>query len=67
MIKFLLECIKEGKDIILVIGNVLCDYLIDLFLIFEFGISVKMFLIVLFMNGGGLFEIGVGGLVFKYV
>lgn len=67
VIVFLLDCICKGEDIILVIGNVLCDYLIDLFLIMELGISVKMLLIVLLMVGGGLFEIGVGGLVLKYV
>lgn len=64
---FLFECICVGKDMILVIGNVLCDYLIDLFLIMEFGISVKMLLIVLLMVGGGMFEMGVGGFVLKYV
>lgn len=62
-----MECLICGKDIILVIGNVLCDYLIDLFLIMELGILVKMFFIVLLMVGGGMYEIGVGGLVFKYV
>lgn len=61
------EIIIVGNDSIVIIGNVLCDYLIDFFLIFELGILVKMLFIVKLMNGGGLFEIGVGGFVFKYV
>lgn len=64
---YMLVCMCYGFDIILVIGNVLCDYFIDLFLIFEVGMSVKMFLIVLLFVGGGFFEMGVGGFVLKYV
>lgn len=67
VICFMLENMCEGCDVVIIIGNVLCDYLIDLFLILELGILVKMLLIVLLMQGGGLFEIGVGGLVLKYV
>lgn len=67
VIEFICECLVKGLDIIFVLGNVLCDYFIDFFFIFEVGMSVKMFFIVLLMNGGGLFEIGVGGFVFKYV
>lgn len=67
VVKYFIECIVCGEDIIFIIGNVFCDYLIDFYLIFEVGIFVKMLFIVLLMNGGGLFEIGVGGLVFKYV
>lgn len=61
------ECLVCGLDIIVVIGNILCDYFIDLFLILELGISVKMLFVVLLMVGGGMYEMGVGGLVFKYV
>lgn len=67
VICYSMECVICGLDIILVMGNVFCDYFIDLFLILEFGISVKMLLIVLLMVGGGFYEMGVGGSVFKYV
>jgi isocitrate dehydrogenase len=59
--KFSLERIKEGKDTISVTGNVLRDYLTDLFPILELGTSAKMLSIVPLMNGGGLFETGAGG------
>jgi isocitrate dehydrogenase len=56
-----LATIKAGKDIISVTGNVLRDYLTDLFPILELGTSAKMLSIVPLMNGGGLFETGAGG------
>ena len=56
-----LERIKEGKDTISVTGNVLRDYLTDLFPILEIGTSAKMLSIVPLLNGGGLFETGAGG------
>ena len=56
-----LERIKAGKDTISVTGNVLRDYLTDLFPILELGTSAKMLSIVPLMNGGGLFETGAGG------
>ncbi|GIT22255.1 MAG: hypothetical protein CM1200mP40_19370 [Gammaproteobacteria bacterium] len=59
--KFSLERIKEGKDTISATGNVLRDYLTDLFPILELGTSAKMLSIVPLMNGGGLFETGAGG------
>ena len=58
---FSLDRIKEGKDTISVTGNVLRDYLTDLFPILELGTSAKMLSIVPLMNGGGLFETGAGG------
>ncbi len=58
---FSLERIKAGKDTISVTGNVLRDYLTDLFPILELGTSAKMLSIVPLMNGGGLFETGAGG------
>ena len=64
---FTLERIKEGKDTISVTGNVLRDYLTDLFPILEVGTSAKMLSIVPMMNGGGLFETGAGGSAPKHV
>ncbi len=65
--RFSLERIKEGKDTISVTGNVLRDYLTDLFPILEVGTSAKMLSIVPLMNGGGLFETGAGGSAPKHV
>ncbi len=65
--KFTLVRIKEGKDTISVSGNVLRDYLTDLFPILEVGTSAKMLSIVPLMNGGGLFETGAGGSAPKHV
>ncbi len=59
--------IREGKDTISVTGNVLRDYLTDLFPILELGTSAKMLSIVPLMNGGGLFETGAGGSAPKHV
>ncbi len=59
--QFSLDRIREGKDTISVSGNVLRDYLTDLFPILEVGTSAKMLSIVPLMNGGGLFETGAGG------
>ena len=64
---FTLERIKDGKDTISVSGNVLRDYLTDLFPILELGTSAKMLSIVPLMNGGGLFETGAGGSAPKHV
>lgn len=64
---FTLKRIKEGKDTISVTGNVLRDYLTDLFPILEVGTSAKMLSIVPLMNGGGLFETGAGGSAPKHV
>ena len=64
---FTLERIKKGKDTISVSGNVLRDYLTDLFPILEVGTSAKMLSIVPLMNGGGLFETGAGGSAPKHV
>jgi len=61
------ELIKDGKDTISVTGNVLRDYLTDLFPILEVGTSAKMLSIVPLMNGGGLFETGAGGTAPKHV
>lgn len=58
---YTLKRLKEGKDTISVSGNVLRDYLTDLFPILEVGTSAKMLSIVPLMNGGGLFETGAGG------
>jgi len=66
-IQFSLERIKEGQDTISVTGNVLRDYLTDLFPILELGTSAKMLSIVPLMNGGGLFETGAGGSAPKHV
>ncbi|OUS25504.1 isocitrate dehydrogenase (NADP(+)) [Thalassotalea sp. 42_200_T64] len=65
--RFSLERIKEGKDTISVTGNVLRDYLTDLFPILELGTSAKMLSVVPLMNGGGLFETGAGGSAPKHV
>ena len=65
--KFSLERIKRGEDTISVTGNVLRDYLTDLFPILEVGTSAKMLSIVPLMNGGGLFETGAGGSAPKHV
>jgi isocitrate dehydrogenase len=62
-----LERTKAGKDTISVSGNVLRDYLTDLFPILELGTSAKMLSIVPLMNGGGLFETGAGGSAPKHV
>lgn len=59
--------LKEGQDTISVTGNVLRDYLTDLFPILEVGTSAKMLSIVPLMNGGGLFETGAGGSAPKHV
>ena len=64
---FSLQRIKEGKDTISVTGNVLRDYLTDLFPILELGTSAKMLSIVPLMNGGGMFETGAGGSAPKHV
>ncbi|MCB0450183.1 MAG: NADP-dependent isocitrate dehydrogenase [Confluentibacter sp.] len=64
---FTCERLKEGKDTISVSGNVLRDYLTDLFPILEVGTSAKMLSIVPLMNGGGLFETGAGGSAPKHV
>lgn len=65
--KFSLERMKAGQDTISVTGNVLRDYLTDLFPILEVGTSAKMLSIVPLMNGGGLFETGAGGSAPKHV
>jgi isocitrate dehydrogenase len=65
--RFSLERIKNGEDTISVTGNVLRDYLTDLFPILEVGTSAKMLSIVPLMNGGGLFETGAGGSAPKHV
>src|SRR5690606_30287642 len=65
--KFTLERIRRGEDTISVTGNVLRDYLTDLFPILELGTSAKMLSIVPLMNGGGLFETGAGGSAPKHV
>jgi isocitrate dehydrogenase len=65
--RFSLERMKEGKDTISVTGNVLRDYLTDLFPILEIGTSAKMLSIVPLLNGGGLFETGAGGSAPKHI
>ena len=65
--QFTLERLKAGLDTISVTGNVLRDYLTDLFPILELGTSAKMLSIVPLMNGGGLFETGAGGSAPKHV
>lgn len=65
--KFSLERIAQGNDAVSVTGNVLRDYLTDLFPILEVGTSAKMLSIVPLMNGGGLFETGAGGSAPKHV
>jgi isocitrate dehydrogenase len=66
-IQFTMERIVKGLDTISVTGNVLRDYLTDLFPILEVGTSAKMLSIVPLMNGGGLFETGAGGSAPKHV
>ncbi|MDO8291215.1 MAG: NADP-dependent isocitrate dehydrogenase, partial [Parvibaculum sp.] len=66
-IRFSLDRIKAGKDTISVTGNVLRDYLTDLFPILELGTSAKMLSIVPLLAGGGLFETGAGGSAPKHV
>ena len=65
--RFSLQRIRQGEDTISVTGNVLRDYLTDLFPIMELGTSAKMLSIVPLMNGGGLFETGAGGSAPKHV
>jgi isocitrate dehydrogenase len=65
--RFSLDRIRRGEDTISVTGNVLRDYLTDLFPILELGTSAKMLSIVPLMNGGGLFETGAGGSAPKHV
>jgi isocitrate dehydrogenase len=65
--RFSLERMKDSKDTISVTGNVLRDYLTDLFPILEIGTSAKMLSIVPLLNGGGLFETGAGGSAPKHV
>ena len=65
--KYTLQRVKEGKDTISVTGNVLRDYLTDLFPILELGTSAKMLSIVPLLAGGGLFETGAGGTAPKHV
>ena len=65
--EFTLQRLKAGQDTISVTGNVLRDYLTDLFPILELGTSAKMLSIVPLMNGGGLFETGAGGSAPKHV
>jgi isocitrate dehydrogenase len=66
-IAFTLDRIRKGEDTISVTGNVLRDYLTDLFPILELGTSAKMLSVVPLMNGGGLFETGAGGSAPKHV
>ncbi|MEU2260888.1 NADP-dependent isocitrate dehydrogenase [Streptomyces sp. NPDC019645] len=66
-IRFSLERIRRGENTISVTGNVLRDYLTDLFPILELGTSAKMLSVVPLMNGGGLFETGAGGSAPKHV
>lgn len=65
--KFSLERIRQGKDTVSVTGNVLRDYLTDLFPILELGTSAKMLSVVPLLAGGGLFETGAGGSAPKHV
>ena len=65
--RFTLQRARNGQDTISVTGNVLRDYLTDLFPILELGTSAKMLSIVPLMNGGGLFETGAGGSAPKHV
>ena len=65
--RFSLERIRRGENTISVTGNVLRDYLTDLFPILELGTSAKMLSVVPLMNGGGLFETGAGGSAPKHV
>jgi isocitrate dehydrogenase len=65
--KFSIDRIRDGDDTISVTGNVLRDYLTDLFPILELGTSAKMLSVVPLLNGGGLFETGAGGSAPKHV
>ncbi|MBW6416603.1 NADP-dependent isocitrate dehydrogenase [Celeribacter sp. PS-C1] len=65
--RFTWEEMREGKNVVTITGNVLRDYLTDLFPILELGTSAKMLSIVKLMNGGGLFETGAGGSAPKHV
>ncbi len=65
--RFTLEEQRKGKDVVTISGNVLRDYLTDLFPILELGTSAKMLSIVKLMNGGGMFETGAGGSAPKHV
>ena len=65
--RFTLETMVKGEDCVTITGNVLRDYLTDLFPILELGTSAKMLSIVKLMNGGGLFETGAGGSAPKHV
>jgi len=65
--RFSLERVRRGEDTIAVTGNVLRDYLTDLFPILELGTSARMLSIVPLLNGGGLFETGAGGSAPKHV
>ncbi|PCD75911.1 NADP-dependent isocitrate dehydrogenase [Pseudothioclava arenosa] len=65
--RFTLETMCAGKDCVTITGNVLRDYLTDLFPILELGTSAKMLSIVKLMNGGGMFETGAGGTAPKHV
>src|SRR5438094_3997693 len=65
--RFSLERIRRGEDTISVTGNVLRDYLTDLFPILELGTSAKMLSVVRLLNGGGLFETGAGGSAPRHV
>ncbi|MEQ9363469.1 MAG: NADP-dependent isocitrate dehydrogenase, partial [Leptospirales bacterium] len=65
--RFSLERVRKGQDTISVTGNVLRDYLTDLFPILELGTSARMLSIVPLLNGGGLFETGAGGSAPKHV
>ena len=65
--RFTLENMVQGKDVVTITGNVLRDYLTDLFPILELGTSAKMLSIVSLMQGGGLFETGAGGSAPKHV
>ncbi|TNE68321.1 MAG: NADP-dependent isocitrate dehydrogenase [Rhodobacteraceae bacterium] len=65
--RFTWEEMRKGKDVVTITGNVLRDYLTDLFPILELGTSAKMLSIVKLMNGGGMFETGAGGSAPKHV
>lgn len=64
--RFTLETMRAGQDCVTITGNVLRDYLTDLFPILELGTSAKMLSIVKLMNGGGMFETGAGGTAPKH-
>ena len=65
--RFTFETMRTGQDVISITGNVLRDYLTDLFPILELGTSAKMLSVVKLMNGGGMFETGAGGTAPKHV